>query len=150
MTGPPNIEVIDAETAGAKTKSDPAPYIADWMIKNVTSSLPFLANDAAIRKALTDNGGNIDRAVNQLLDEPSSTPSTPDGYLSSQSGNSSIERDVDSDDEDEIWGPNKRQSRKVRVIKPMKRRSKGLTPSPLKKCISANLPDMDEMEVLFI
>jgi hypothetical protein len=119
------------------------------MVNSVTTSLPFLANDATIRKALYDNNGSIDAAVSQLLDEPSSTPSTPGSYasLSSQSGNSSIERDADSDDEDEAWGPNKRQNRKIRA---MKRKSKEIKETANVKKIDSQLPDMMAMEILYI
>lgn len=148
MTGLPNIKITaEAEAAAAKANSNQGPYVADWMVNSVTSSLPFLASDATIRKALYDNNGSIDAAVSQLLDEPSSTPSTPGSYasLSSQSGNSSIERDADSDDENEVWGPNKRQNRKIRT---MKRKSKEIKETVKK--IDSQLPDMKAMEILYI
>lgn len=125
------------------------------MITSVTTSLPFLADNETIRKALYDNNGNIDAAVSQLLDEPSSTPSTPGSY-SSQSGNSSIERDADSDDEDEVWGPNKRQIRKIKAMK-KKEKANEIKAKEVKlitdaKEINTNmpLPDTEGMEVLFI
>jgi hypothetical protein len=105
------------------------------MVNSVTTSLPFLADDETIRKALQDNNGSVDAAVSQLLDEPTSTPSSPGSY-SSQSGSSSVERDADSDEEEEIWGPNKRQNRKIRA---MKRKEK-----------EAQLPDMTAMKTLYI
>jgi OTU domain-containing protein 3 len=124
------------------------------MVNSVTTSLPFLANNETIRKALYDNNGSIDAAVSQLLDEPSSNPSsnpsTPGSFrsvTSSQSGSSSIERDADSDDEDEIWGPNKRQNRKIKAMKRISK-SKAGTPEVLIK--EVNLPDMKGMEILYI
>jgi OTU domain-containing protein 3 len=105
------------------------------MVNSVITSLPFLANDETIRKALHDNNGSIDAAVSQLLDEPTSTPSSPGSY-SSQSGSSSVERDTNSDEEEEIWGPNKRQNRKIRA---MRRKEKDV-----------QLPDMAAMKTLYI
>lgn len=120
------------------------------MVNSVTTSLPFLADDATIRKALYDNNGNVDAAVSQLLDEPSSTPSTPGSFKSvssSQSGASSIERDADSDDEDEVWGPNKRHNRKIKATK---RANKSKTSTPELVTKEKNLPDMKGMEILYI
>jgi OTU domain-containing protein 3 len=151
-TGPPGIKITPEAEAAAKAISDQGPYIADWMVNSVTTSLPFLANDATIRKALYDNNANIDAAVSQLLDEPSSTPSTPGSFgsvTSSQSGASSIERDADSDDEDEVWGPNKRQNRKIKAMKKSSK-SKAGTPELIAKGKEANLPEMKGMEILYI
>jgi OTU domain-containing protein 3 len=148
-TGRPEIKITpEAEAAAkAKAKSDHGPYIADWMVNSVTTSLPFLANNETIRKALYDNNGSIDAAVSQLLDEPSSTPCSFRSVTSSQSGSSSIERDADSDDEDEIWGANKRQNRKIKAMKRVSK-SKAGTPELLIK--EVNLPDMKGMEILYI
>jgi OTU domain-containing protein 3 len=118
------------------------------MIKSVTTSLPFLANDETIRKALYDNNGNVDAAVSQLLDEPSSTPSTPGSY-SSQSGSSSVERDADSDDEEEVWGPNKRKNRKIRALK-RKEKEKEVKLDAKEINAQLPLPDMTGMAVLYI
>ncbi|KAE9371261.1 cysteine proteinase, partial [Stipitochalara longipes BDJ] len=152
--GLPDIKVTPQDEAvAAKAAAGQGPYIAEWMVNAVTTSLPFLAaNDTTIRKALYDNNGNIDAAVSALMDEPSSTPSTPGSFrsvASSQSGASSIERDAESDDEDEIWGPNKRQNRKVKAIK-RATKSKTSTPEIMIKGKDASLPDMKAMEILFI
>jgi hypothetical protein len=82
------------------------------MIKAVTTSLPHLIDQATIRKTLEECKGNVDDAVSKLLDSDylSSQPSSP-GALSSP-GSSSVEREPDSDD-DEIYGPNKRQNRRI-------------------------------------
>ncbi|TVY55980.1 OTU domain-containing protein [Lachnellula suecica] len=88
--------------------------IKDWQIQVVMSAIPNLANEEVIRTALVQNYGNVDNAVSYLMDSQfSSSPSTPASFSASQSGNSSVERDYDSD-EDEIYGPNKRQNRKGR------------------------------------
>jgi hypothetical protein len=111
------------------------------MINTVTTSLPFFVDKETIRKTLSDNNADVDAVVGLFLDEPSSTPSSPGSY-SSQSGSSSIERDADSEDEDEAWGPNKRQNRKMRA---MKRKEEVME---LEK--AAQLPDMAGMKTLYI
>ncbi|RDL31978.1 uncharacterized protein BP5553_09380 [Venustampulla echinocandica] len=115
FSGLPNIDIkdiSDEEAASAKEKLPKGPAIQEWMIDVVKNSLPSYADEETIRKALVDNNGSVDNAVNQLLDvqEYSSAPPTP-GSLS-QSVSSSVERDADSDD-DEIHGPNKRQNRRA-------------------------------------
>lgn len=94
------------------------------MIEVVKSSLPSFADEDTIRKALVDNNGSVDNAVNQLLEveEYSSAPATPGSF--SQSGSSSVERDPDSDD-DEVYGPNKRQNRRAsRATKALRKEQK--------------------------
>ena len=93
------------------------------------TSVPHLGMDeAAIRKKLEENGGSVDKTVNKLLDTDylSSNPPSPGSY--SQSGSSSIERDPDSDD-DEIYGPNKRQNRRMSHATKGSRKSSGLATS---------------------
>ena len=99
--------------AAVKSKASKGPYIHDWMVKNVMTSLPWAADEAFIRKVLAENKGNIDAAVTSLSEEPSSnatSPPSPGG--SSQSGSDSIERDADSDDESIYPAPKKRQDRR--------------------------------------
>jgi OTU domain-containing protein 3 len=99
------------ETAKVKAETPKGVIIHEWMMKSVTSSLPHLAFDQeTIRKTLEEYDGRVNDAVDRLLGADYSTPGTP-GSLS-QSGSSSIERDPDSDD-DEIYGPNKRQNRRM-------------------------------------
>jgi hypothetical protein len=96
------------------------------MIKNVMTSVPHLCMDeVAIRKKLEESGGNVDKTVSKLLDADylSSNPPSPGSY--SQSGSSSIERDPDSDD-DEIYGPNKRQNRRMSQATKSSRKSSEL------------------------
>jgi len=117
FTGLPNVKVKDLspEEAAKVKAAAPKTIIQDWMIKSVMTSLPYLSFDeSTIRKTLEDFKGNIDLAVNKLMDESqSSNPGSPGSY--SQSGGSSIERDPDSDD-DEIQGPNKRQNRRIKEM----------------------------------
>ena len=76
-------------------------YVKPWMVEEVVRSLPFLADRAAIEKALQDYKGNVDNAVSSLL---------PDSSQSS-GGSSSIERDPDSDEYME-QKPTKKQNRR--------------------------------------
>ena len=76
-------------------------YVKPWMVEEVVRSLPFLADRAAIKKALQDYKGNVDNAVSSLL---------PDSSQSS-GGSSSIERDADSDEYME-QKPTKKQNRR--------------------------------------
>jgi OTU domain-containing protein 3 len=103
LEGHPSKAEVDAELAKG-------PTIHDWQIEVIQSSLPTPVDEAVIRQAIKQHRGNIDRVVSEFLDSQyySSAPGTP-GSLS-ESGNSSIERDHDSEDED-AFGPNKRQNR---------------------------------------
>jgi hypothetical protein len=94
----------------------------DWMVNAVITSLPrsTCIDEATIRKTLVETGGHLDTAVSKLLDydsqsSNSSSPSSPDTF--SSSGGSGIDRDLDSDDEEEISGPNKRQNRRMKAMK---------------------------------
>jgi OTU domain-containing protein 3 len=104
--GHPSKAEVDAELAKG-------PTIHDWQIEVIQSSLPTPVDEAVIRQAIKQHRGNIDRVVSEFLDSQyySSAPGTP-GSLS-ESGNSSIERDQDSDEED-AFGPNKRQNRQIK------------------------------------
>jgi hypothetical protein len=96
------------------------------MINNVMTSIPGLANEEVIRKALIENHGNCNNAVSYLLDlQYSSNPSTP-GSLSPSNSDGSISIQRESDGEtDESDGPNKRQNRRTdRAMKAL----------PKKKC----------------
>jgi OTU domain-containing protein 3 len=96
-----------------KTATPKMAPIQDWMIKNIMTATPHLfLDEATIRKKLEENGGQLDTTLSKLLDSGylSSNPPSPGSY--SQSGSSSIERDVDSDD-DGIYAPNKRQNRRM-------------------------------------
>lgn len=77
------------------------------MISLVTKSLPYDTDRNAIIKTIEECGGNVDAAVSKLLDcdERSSA--------SSARASSSVEREVDSDDEEPVRGPKKRQDRRL-------------------------------------
>ncbi|KAH8678781.1 hypothetical protein BGZ60DRAFT_428603 [Tricladium varicosporioides] len=114
-SGLPEVKVkslSDEQSTTAKANLPRGRAIQDWMLDVVRASLPNFTDEATIRKALVDNNGDVNETVNHLLEtqEYSSAPPTP-GSLS-QSGCSSIERDPDSDEE-EIYGPNKRQNRRM-------------------------------------
>ncbi|KUJ16522.1 OTU-domain-containing protein [Mollisia scopiformis] len=118
-TGLPNAKPSDLEALVANqattTKASKTMAIEQWMVNSVSSSLPNFVDEDTITKILQANKGDVDITVSQLLgdtDSPSSTiPSTPNSSISSNSGNYSIVRDEDSEDE-EPRGPNKRQARK--------------------------------------
>jgi OTU domain-containing protein 3 len=111
-------DITPAEQVKVDAQIAKGPFIADWMVKAVTTSLPHLTSEDTIRQALKESGGSVDGAVSTLMEDPPSAPGTPGSF--SQSGSSSIERDLDSDDE-EIYGPNKRQNRTIRATKTSKK-----------------------------
>ncbi len=89
-----------------KEKLVPTPRIVPWMIEMVKSSLPYLADNATIKKAL-ETCPTVDDAVTKLLDAEESS-----SCVSSAQGSSSIEREHDSDD-DALHGPNKKRDRRL-------------------------------------
>ncbi|KAI9838174.1 MAG: hypothetical protein M1838_004663 [Thelocarpon superellum] len=109
-TGIPHVhlDALDAEDgetvneAVAKT-----PIVSDWMIELVMQSLPYRSERLIIRRALEEHHGNVDAVISKLLD-----PEEGSSY-SSATGSSSVEREPDSDDEDEIRGPSKKQDRRM-------------------------------------
>ncbi|PIA89360.1 hypothetical protein CB0940_07387 [Cercospora beticola] len=108
-TGMPNVQVKvlspeeEAKQREVLSKTSP---VLPWMIDVVSKSLPFLADKVTIKRALEATKGNIDLAVNNLLD------ADEQGSTSSQVESSSVERDHDSDD-DTHDGPNKKQDRRM-------------------------------------
>lgn len=78
-----------------------------WKVNIVTKSLPYGTDRKEIIKTIEDCGGNVDSALSRLLD------SDERSSASSARGSSSIEREVDSDDEEPIRGPKKRQDRRL-------------------------------------
>lgn len=101
------------------------------MINVVTSSLPYLADSATIKKTLEDCKGNIDTAVSILLDAEDRAS------VSSQQGSSSTERDQDS--EDEFAGPNaKRIDRRMsRATKAHQKQVTAENPPPVPRLAEA-------------
>jgi len=129
FSGPPNIPKFDLGEGDSSANAARNTVIHDWMVKSVMTALPDLANEEIIRNALVENYGNVDNAVTYLMDlQYSSNPPTPGSLSPSQSGGSSIERDYDSD-EDEIYGPNKRQNRHIRASKPSTKEKKHIIPT---------------------
>lgn len=68
--------------------------------------MPFLLDRTAVKKTLDEMGGDVNKAVNKLLDAEDG------GFTSSAQESSSVEREPDSDD-DAVYGPNKRQDRRM-------------------------------------
>jgi OTU domain-containing protein 3 len=85
------------------------PTIHNWQVDAVQNSLPTPLEESVIRQSIKQHRGNIDNAVSELLDSQyySSAPGTP-GNLS-ESGNSSFEREQESEDEYSSC-PNKRRN----------------------------------------
>jgi OTU domain-containing protein 3 len=112
-------------TGEAKSQeiAEKVPHVAPWMINVVLASLPYLADRDAIKRALEESKGNIDTAVSALMDAEERAS------VSSQPGSSSTERDPDSDDE-EFYGPNKKQDRRMsRATKALrKQKAEGTNP----------------------
>ena len=79
------------------------------MISTCLNSLPFPVDHAAIHKTLQACKGDVNAAVDRLL-------ASNDDRLSNSGnsqGSSSVERDVNSDDEAEFSGPKKKQDRRL-------------------------------------
>ena len=70
-------------------------------------SLPYLADHITIRNTLEECKGNVNNAVSKLLDAEER------GSTSSTQGSSSVERDHDSDVDEEYCGPKKKQDRRL-------------------------------------
>jgi OTU domain-containing protein 3 len=113
--GLPEVRVQDLSPEEfAKAQAElPKKDIQSWMIKSVFTSLPHLTDEALVIKILEEVNGHVDNAVTKLLgaEYRGSMPSSP-----ASAGSSSVERDPDSDD-DEIYGPNKRQNRRIKAMK---------------------------------
>lgn len=77
------------------------------MVNIVTNSLPFDTNRNLIIKTIEECGGDVDAAILKLLD------SDERSSASSARASSSVEREVDSDDEEPVRGPKKRQDRRL-------------------------------------
>lgn len=89
------------------------------MVDSVSSSLPDFVPEILITKTLLLNNGDVDAAVSHLLESSSqstaSSVSTPHSSFSAQSGNYSIPRESESDDEEDVRGPNRRKVKKEPV-----------------------------------
>ncbi|KAI9679344.1 MAG: hypothetical protein M1817_005364 [Caeruleum heppii] len=111
--GLPNVQSTESTATEYTAKAEAAhnpPFVAPWMIKAVTNSLPYLADPALIQRTLEEHGGSIDNAVSKLLDrEESASVSSSQ----SQATSSSVERDPDSEDEAQMSGPIKKRDRRL-------------------------------------
>ncbi|CUS14292.1 unnamed protein product [Tuber aestivum] len=70
-TGPPNVSPVPLTEEGRKEQDKKlagGSYVQPWMVKTVTSSLPYLTDPQRVREALEEAKGNIDVAVSRLLD----------------------------------------------------------------------------------
>lgn len=108
-TGMPNVTpkaLTPEEEQRQREKLAQAPHVLPWMIDVVASSIPYIADKPTIKRAIEAAKGNINNAVDALLE------AEHDNSSSSQHENSSVERDHDSDD-DMHDGPNKKQDRRM-------------------------------------
>ncbi|KAI9795670.1 MAG: hypothetical protein M1833_006911 [Piccolia ochrophora] len=106
--GPPNVQpqdLTDGAQAQLNAKLSQRPVAAPWMIEVVMKSVPHIADRLMIKRALEENKGNINDAVDMLLDM--------DYHSQSSTQPSSVERDLDSDDEASVGGPTKKQDRRL-------------------------------------
>ena len=109
-TGIPNVKYTHASPESekvSKEKLGQIPYVQPWMVNTVMSSLPYLADRAAIQKTLEECKGSIDNAVSKLLDAEDQSSA------SASQGSSSVERDADSEDEDVVSMARKKQDRRL-------------------------------------
>lgn len=81
--------------------------VPPWMVNVITKSLPYCTNRNAIIKTIEECDGNVNAALSKLLD------SDERSSASSARASSSVEREVDSDDEEPVRGPKKRQDRRL-------------------------------------
>ncbi|MCJ1311976.1 hypothetical protein MMC25_005650 [Agyrium rufum] len=89
-----------------------APRVQPWMVETVMNSLPYLKVDREmVRRTIEECKGSVDAAVSKLMDADERGSNTP----STQGSSGSIERDVDSADEDDelAAGRKKRQDRRL-------------------------------------
>ncbi|MCJ1360633.1 MAG: hypothetical protein MMC33_010641 [Icmadophila ericetorum] len=153
--GLPNISLASEGGKGGKVDFRNASCVKPWMIKIVMASLPYLADRATIHKVIEECKGNTDDAITKLLDLEER------GSVSSAQGSSSVEREVESDDEYNS-GPNKKQDRRLsratRALKGKEAKDHDLTfrpkthahppssgPSPLQKKPVVNRSSVDEV-----
>ena len=105
--GPPAVaakDVSSGDMRSAQSTLEKVPTIDAHMMKIVRASLPHYIDDEVIAKTLKDCKGNINNAVDKLLDV--------DDERSTSSQQSSIDRDDDSSDENPQT-PSKRQDRRL-------------------------------------
>lgn len=165
-TGLPQVKSINISTEARqdeKPDSGCIPCVLPWKVDLIINSFPNLSgNQLNVQRMIEECKGNVDDVISKLLetDEQSST--------SSAGGSSSVERDADTDDEEPIRGPNKRQDRRLSRAKrnitneKEEKRNQGLSfrmkeehvpatkgpSSPLKENYSADIKqkDADETE----
>ena len=84
------------------------PDVAEWKIEAILNSVPTVVDRDHARDLLLQHGGKVDSVVTVMMEAAAQS------YSSSVSdGSSSIERDLDTDDEEPI-GPNKRRAQRLR------------------------------------
>ncbi|KAF2188293.1 cysteine proteinase [Zopfia rhizophila CBS 207.26] len=117
-TGLPNLKlnVLTSEERAELQGQLPATaprLISPSKIKAVHMALPFLVANGTAKLALEETKGSIDAAVSLLIANESRVSSPARSQESS-----SIERDGDSEDEQLVYGPNKRRNRRLSHKRP--------------------------------
>ncbi|KAG9230778.1 putative OTU domain-containing protein 3, partial [Amylocarpus encephaloides] len=112
--GLPNVQpknVAEGAAESTETFPDRGPAIQDWQIKVVQTSAGNPLDEDHMGPIISERRGHFGKFLSNLLenDEHSSTSGTPG--RNSDLGSSSVERDVDSEDED-FHAPRKKQDRK--------------------------------------
>ena len=134
-TGLPNLHpkpLSPEEEAKNKEAAKASSKVLPWQIDVVQSTLPYAVDKEVIKKALEQNGSNVDLAYNALIENEDRASS------SSQTGSSSTERDPDSDDED-LDAPNKKQDRRMsRATRAMKKDKASKTPAAINNNIASD------------
>jgi OTU domain-containing protein 3 len=105
--GPPNVtpkDISPHELQQSQAKSTQPPVIDAQKMKIVRDSLPHYVNDEVIARTLKEVNGNVNNAVDKLLEL--------DDQRSTSSQQSSLDRDSDSSD-DNVHTPSKKQDRRL-------------------------------------
>lgn len=108
-TGLPYVEFKERapeQDEATRAKLASAGVIQPWQMELVEKSLTFIADKSTIKRALEQTHGNITDAVSKLME------SVESGSPSSAQESSSIERDPDSEDEDN-YRPTKRRYQRL-------------------------------------
>ena len=111
FTGLPCVHEAPVSPAAAKAAHAKAAdiVIPPWMVATCLNSLPFPADHATIHKTLVACKADLNAAVSRLIESNEERLS----ISGNSQGSSSVERDIESDDEAEYAGPKKKQDRRL-------------------------------------
>ncbi|KAH8808962.1 hypothetical protein F5884DRAFT_733691 [Xylogone sp. PMI_703] len=141
FTGLPDVHDNEPSSQDSERRDSVAtPTLAPWMIKTVESSLPYYIDPDIIRNTLIACQCDVDETVSRIIELNRSSPTSLGS--GSRSGSSSVERELDSQDEDQIYGPNKRQNRKESLARKALRKQKQVNEqaTPATQSVAASEP----------